>query len=144
MHDGPTSVVDVAAEVAVVRPALDDKLARVREAFAGLDVDASLPLLGASGTTRVLGQLATPKNPLAPIPSGAVCAWRDRTLALSASDVLALDPEVLHGRADVYAAGLLILTAFLDRFGFDTVTPSPWGLRHGLALRWAAGRGRVV
>ena len=67
-------------------------------------------------------------------------AWRDRLLTLSADEVLALDPSLLAGRADVYAAGVLILDAFMQRFGFDAIRPSPRGLRHGLALRWMAER----
>lgn len=108
----------------------------VAAAFDGLGFDASLPLLGASGTTSALGRLAHPTTPDAPISAATVRAWRDRLLALSAAGVLALNPAVLDGRADVYAAGVLILDLFMDRFGFDAVRPSPRGLRHGLALRW--------
>ncbi len=114
--------------------------ALVTEAFDGLNVDASLPLVGSSGTVRVLGALAQAKDPTAPVSAGTVRAWRDRLLGLSAAEVLALDPEVLAGRADVYAAGVLILHAFVQRFGFAAVRPSPRGLRHGLALRWLAER----
>lgn len=110
----------------------------VADAFDGLRYDASLPLLGASGTTSALGRLANPITPDAPISAATVRAWRDRLLGLSAEDVLALNPAVLDGRADVYAAGVLILAAFMDRVGFDAVRPSPRGLRHGLVLRWMA------
>ncbi len=106
--------------------------------FGELAVEASLPLLGSSGTVRVLGALAQPGDPAAPVPAAAVQAWRDRLLGLSAAEVLALDPDLLAGRADVYAAGVLILDAFMRRFGFESVRPSPRGLRHGLALRWMA------
>ncbi len=116
----------------------------VAEAFGGLRLDASLPLLGASGTTSALGRLANPVVPDAPISAATVRAWRDRLLSLSAAEVLALDPAVLAGRADVYAAGVLILDLFMERFGFASVRPSPRGLRHGLALRWmAATSGRA-
>lgn len=110
----------------------------VAEAFDGLMVDASLPLLGSSGTVRVLGALARPEAPTAPVSAGAVRTWRDRLLGLSAAEVLALNPDLLAGRADVYAAGVLILNAFMQRFGFEAIHPSPRGLRHGLALRWMA------
>lgn len=109
----------------------------IADAFGGLDFDTSLPLLGASGTTRALGRLANPVAPDAPISAETARAWRDRLLGLSASGVLALNPAVLEGRADVYAAGVLILDLFTERFGFASVRPSPRGLRHGLALRWA-------
>jgi exopolyphosphatase/pppGpp-phosphohydrolase len=61
-------------------------------------------------------------------------------LTLSADEVLALDPSLLAGRADVYAAGVLVLDLFMERFGFGAIHPSPRGLRHGLALRWAERR----
>lgn len=110
----------------------------VMDAFAGLNIDTALPLLGASGTTRALGRLVHPASPHQSLSSRTVRAWRKRLTLLSAEDVLALDPEVLRGRADVYAAGLLILDAFLTRFKFDAISPSARGLRHGLVLRWMA------
>ncbi len=112
----------------------------VAEVFDGLDVNNSLPLLGSSGTVRVLGALEQPDAPTDPVDAATVRAWRDRLLTLSADEVLALDPSLLAGRADVYAAGVLILDAFMQRFGFDAIRPSPRGLRHGLALRWMAER----
>lgn len=110
----------------------------VAEAFAGIDVDPGLPLLGASGTTRTLGRLLHPERPETPVGAETVRAWRDRLLAMTAAEALALDPELMQGRADVFAAGLLILDTFMARFGFEAITPSPRGLRHGLALRWLA------
>ncbi|MEM1043527.1 MAG: exopolyphosphatase [Bacteroidota bacterium] len=106
------------------------------EAFSGLRVEASLPLLGSSGTVRVLGALVHRQEPTAPVTAATVRAWRDRLLGLSAAEVLAVHPDLLAGRSDVYAAGLLLLDAFMQRFGFEAVRPSPRGLRHGLALRW--------
>ena len=111
----------------------------VADAFNGLKADASLPLLGASGTTRALGALEH-GAPATPITTANVRAWRDRLLTMDAAEVLALDPARMQGRADVFAAGVLILDAFLSRCGFEAITPSPRGLRHGLALRWLAHR----
>lgn len=108
----------------------------VAEAFEGLMADGSLPLLGSSGTVRVLGELVHPDAPNDPIDAATVHAWRERLCGLSADEVLSLNPDLLAGRADVYAAGVLILDAFMQRFGFDAIRPSPRGLRHGLALRW--------
>ena len=122
------------------KDAVDAAEQLVGEMFDGIEVDASLPLLGASGTTRALGQLTNPKAPTHPVGAGTVRAWRDRLLAMSADEVLALNPDVMRGRADVYAAGVLILAAFMTRFGFSEITPSARGLRHGLALRWLAQR----
>lgn len=108
----------------------------VAEVFDGLSVDGSLPLLGSSGTVRVLGGLVHPDAPNDPIDAATVHAWREKLCGLSADEILVLDPDLLAGRADVYAAGVLVLDAFMQRFGFDAIRPSPRGLRHGLALRW--------
>jgi exopolyphosphatase/guanosine-5'-triphosphate,3'-diphosphate pyrophosphatase len=108
----------------------------VAKAFDGLSADGSLPLLGSSGTVRVLGGLVYPNAPTDPVDRATVQAWRERLLGLSAVEVLDLNPDLLAGRADVYAAGVLVLDAFMQRFGFGAIRPSPRGLRHGLALRW--------
>jgi exopolyphosphatase/guanosine-5'-triphosphate,3'-diphosphate pyrophosphatase len=114
----------------------------VARAFSGLNPNGALPLLGSSGTVRALGALVHPDAPNDPVDAATVRAWREKLCALSADEVLALDPDLLAGRADVYAAGVLILDAFMQRFGFAAIHPSPRGLRHGLALRWMAERGR--
>ena len=44
----------------------------VAEAFGGLGVDASLPLVGSSGTVRVLGALAQAEDPTAPVTAETV------------------------------------------------------------------------
>ncbi len=116
--------------------AIEAAEAMASDAFARLSVDPALPLLGSSGTVRVLGALAQPGEPTAPVSAETVRVWRDKLLGLSAAEVLALNPDLLSGRADVYAAGVLILDAFMQRFGFEAIHPSPRGLRHGLALRW--------
>jgi exopolyphosphatase/guanosine-5'-triphosphate,3'-diphosphate pyrophosphatase len=108
----------------------------VAKSFDGLSADGSLPLLGSSGTVRVLGGLVHPDAPTESIDRATVHAWRERLLGLSAVEVLDLNPDLLAGRADVYAAGVLVLDAFMQRFGFEAIRPSPRGLRHGLALRW--------
>lgn len=108
------------------------------EAFAAASPDPSLPLLGSSGTTRALAQLVRPEAPGRAIPAAVVRLWRQRLAALSAEEVLALNPTVLSGRADVFLAGVLILDVVLQRFGIASMHASPRGLRHGLALRWLA------
>jgi exopolyphosphatase/guanosine-5'-triphosphate,3'-diphosphate pyrophosphatase len=119
----------------------------VDAALDALDFDLSaegrpLPLLGASGTARVLGYLASPSDPLAFIPAADLRTWRDRLLGLTPAETLALNPDVLAGREDVFAAGVLIVERVLERFGLEGMWPSPRGLRHGLALDWARRRGR--
>ncbi len=114
--------------------------AMVAEALAPVELSGDVPLLGASGTAVALARLAQPDAPAVPIPAGEVRAWRERLLGLTAEEVRALDP-VMAGRADVFAAGVLIVDAVMRRFGFSALHPSPRGLRHGLALRWVEEQG---
>lgn len=43
-------------------------------------------------------------------------------------------PKVLKGRADIFLAGLLILEAFMKKYGFDELVTSTGGIRHGSIL----------
>ena len=68
------------------------------------------------------------------VPVRAVQAWRDRLLALTPAQALAVAPDVLSGREDVAAGALLLLAEALARLGADAYVPTRGGLRHGLAL----------
>jgi exopolyphosphatase / guanosine-5'-triphosphate,3'-diphosphate pyrophosphatase len=107
--------------------------------LAPVSLDPALPLIGAAGTVTALAHVVNPEDPTRALPAGLVREWRDRLLAMTAEEVRALDPPVLAQRADVFAAGVLVIDAVMRRFGFETLLPSPRGLRHGLALRWLAG-----
>lgn len=61
--------------------------------------------------------------------------WRDRLLELSVDEILALHPEAMRGRADVFPVGVLLLERVLNHFSFDALRISPYELRYGLALR---------
>lgn len=124
-----------AEAVARAEAMVDDLLARTD----GLGV--GLPLVGAAGTVTALAHLVAPEDPGRPLAAATVRAWRDRLLALAPEEVAALDPPRLAGRADVFAAGVLIVDAVLRHLGADALRPSPRGLRHGLALRWLAATG---
>lgn len=43
-------------------------------------------------------------------------------------------PVVMEGRADIFLAGLLILEAFMKRYGFQSLVCSTGGIRHGAVL----------
>ncbi len=69
--------------------------------------------------------------------------WRDRLLELTYDETLALNPAVLKGRADVIAAGVLVLDLIMDYLTEEQCIVSPWGLRHGIAIRYARQRAGV-
>src|SRR5690606_31660771 len=117
--------------VTAARAFADEALARVPE-----DVAAVRPVVAVAGTAKVAAALAGAGGA---IPAGALRALRDRLLALTPAEALALDPALMAGRADVAAAGLLVLAAATERFGAHALRYSPGGLRHGLALAAAEG-----
>ncbi|MFO8099237.1 MAG: exopolyphosphatase, partial [Salinibacter sp.] len=61
--------------------------------------------------------------------------WRERLFRLSVDDILALHPDAMQGRADVFPVGVLLLDCLLRRFDRDGLRVSAYELRHGLVLR---------
>jgi len=127
--------------------------AAVQQATSSIDAalaDVDLPagptavLIGTSGTTEALALVhAGPSSTFDTldeaarvIPASAVRGWRDELLTRSVDAVKALHPDAMHGRADVFPMGLLILDRFLRRTGFGALRVSAHQLRHGLVLRW--------
>lgn len=113
---------------------IDARLAPAAEA-----AGATTVLVGAAGTAVVLAGLHHGRPPeqgaWPAIDRKSVIAWRRQLLGFSAEEVLALDPDLLFGRADVFAGGVLILDRVMAAVGAQRLVVSPWGLRHGLALR---------
>jgi exopolyphosphatase/guanosine-5'-triphosphate,3'-diphosphate pyrophosphatase len=105
----------------------------------------ALPFIGAAETTGALVQVragvaswnALDASTVA-LTADEVHDWRSRLLQATANEVLALNPVVLKDRADVFPASVLILDTVMQRFGLPVCRVSPRGLRHGLALRFAA------
>lgn len=52
----------------------------------------------------------------------------------TADELIRKYPEVMEGRADIFLAGLLILEAVMDAYGFKKLTVSTGGIRHGALL----------
>ncbi len=109
-------------------------------------VNPGMPLLGTAGTATALALVhAGPESTLATLPDDALVLsaeavrnWRDRLLALSVDDILALHPEAMPGRADVFPVGILLLDRIMQRYRLDPLRVSPYELRYGLALRHCA------
>lgn len=112
-------------------------------------------LIGAAGTARTLALVEAGVSaweaigaPTLVIEAATVGAWRQRLLQMTFEEVLALNPSVMQGRADVFPAGVLVLDAVMRGLGATACRVTPYGLRHGLALRFlrrcfeAAGGGQ--
>ncbi|MCY4233987.1 MAG: hypothetical protein OXE59_09665 [Bacteroidetes bacterium] len=65
--------------------------------------------------------------------------WTDCLIQMSYADILALDPQKLNGRADVFPAAIMIFLEIMNRLRQNYITISPWGLTHGVALRMYKG-----
>ena len=66
----------------------------------------------------------------------------DRSIGwITYDETLALNPRVMASRADIIAAGVLILDTAMETLGFDTLTISPRGLRHGFMIDLLNQRG---
>lgn len=127
-------------EVAAAEAFTRDLLARWRA-----PLDAAVPFIAAAGTATSLALVHGGAATWEALPPGAdrltaaqVAAWRARLLRLTVEEVLALNPPVMTGRADVFPAGILILDCYLRHLGVPRCRVSPRGLRHGLALRFMA------
>lgn len=64
-----------------------------------------------------------------------VQCWLELLTPMTTYDVLALNPEKLRGRADVFPAAILIFLEVMNALRQESITVSPWGLSHGMALR---------
>jgi exopolyphosphatase / guanosine-5'-triphosphate,3'-diphosphate pyrophosphatase len=102
-------------------------------------------IIGTSGTTCALAILAHGRlahesdGELRPVEltRGQVGVWLERLMKLGEEEVLALNPTVMSGRADVFGAGLLVLDRAMEAAGAERLVVSDGGLRHGVALRMA-------
>lgn len=110
-----------------------------RLAEAASAVGRSMILVGAAGTAVTLAGLHHTESPggqgWPAMERDSIIAWRERLLGMTAQEVLSLDPDLLFGRADVFAGGVLVLDRAMAAVGAKRLVVSPWGLRHGLALR---------
>ena len=128
---------------------LKDLLTHLPEVYQSNDA----MLVGASGTTNVLGvlELTATADPdsfddlnerslLGEISLEKVRIWRDKLLKMNSTEVLALNPRFMKGREDVFPAGVMILHEIMCYLDKKSVLVNTWGLRHGLALRYWANR----
>ena len=113
-----------------------------------IPIDGAMPVLGNSGTAMALALVnAGPESAWADLDADQhilsaadVRHWRERLLGCSTAEVMALHPQAMQGRADVFPMGVLILDVLLRAFGSEAFRVSPYQLRHGLLLRHLRAR----
>ena len=133
LHPAAPPPDEVAAARAFVRGRLAER---------ALPHDPARTLVGAAGTTGSLARMHhgfVDWNDVAgaalTLTRADVGAWQARLAPLTFDETLALNPTVMHGRADIFLAGVTVLDEVMDVLGAAGVRVSPRGLRHGLALR---------
>ena len=136
----------------MAQPPGPDAIARaeqaVREAIEAADIplSSSIPLIGAAGTLVALALVHTAMGmqertrTTVTLSASDIHAWRTRLLRHTRDEVLAIDPAVMEGRADVFPAGVLLLDVVMQHFHCPACRVSPRGLRHGLAIHWAQAK----
>ena len=115
----------------------------VADAIAGFSPPADSELVGTSGTTTVFRHLLELHDPNALrlrddatilVTLSDVKRWSDRLLTAPYDEVMALSPDVMRGRADIYSANMLVLETVMETLEYDYVVISGRGLRHGVLL----------
>jgi len=106
--------------------------------------------VGASGTAVLLGlirQSVSGSGPALdsdaseevahrrPITLPKLQAQSNSLLGMTRSEVLSLEPLKMKGREDVFPAGVFILSLTVEYLLSSTLLISPFGVRHGVALR---------
>lgn len=120
----------------------------IQDALADADVPvpADAPLIATAGTATALalvhagpGSTADALDDAArTLAASTIADWADRLLALPLDDIMALHPPAMHGRADVFPMGVLLLRAVMQYYDVPALRVSPYELRYGLALRFLA------
>lgn len=116
-----------------------------------LNVGPSPTLIGTAGTATALARVdAGPEGTWDALhgegfslPHEAVRHWRERLLRLSVDEILALHPDAMEGRADVFPVGVILLDRIMAHYDRALCRVSPYELRHGLALRALARQSRA-
>mgnify|MGYP001081760546 CR=1 FL=1 len=130
------------------QPAAVTGLEQAREHFMEMlrselvGIEPSHRCIGASGTPIMLALLAKGLNSLDEIRGDShlsvseIAAWSRKLFTLDRKGVLALDPTNMKGREDVFPAGILMLMMCLQYLEAEQLYVSPFGVRHGVAIRY--------
>lgn len=144
LHDDPPSPAQVQAATTMVDAALADATSAL--AAGGARLADARSLVGVAGTVATVGalhaDLAAWDDPAVHghrVPAAGVSDWARRLLAMPAADRAAL-AAVPSARADVVAAGALILDRVVGRTGATEVVVSLADNLDGLVATMAPGR----
>lgn len=94
--------------------------------------------IGASGTPIILSLVHHGLSDLASssMTISEVTDWSRRLYSMNREEVLALHPARMKGREDVFPCGVMVLAEALEFLGAERLFVSPYGVRHGIAMRY--------
>jgi len=132
-----------AAETAAACRDIDDACAEVAAVVPAASAGTVIGLAGSVTTVAALAQGLSHYDPARihryPVSAEAARQQSGRLLQLTTAQRARLGP--MHpGRADVIAAGALIVSRVMDRFGFATMVASEHDILDGLAWSLVTGR----
>ncbi len=130
------------------QPALPSEITKASTAFRNMlqselhGAQSTRICVGASGTARIMALVHLGLNEL-PTATGLASIsrlemgdWARRLFQMTYNEIMDLHPTKMQGRADVLPAGALILSEILTFTGSETLVVSPFGVRHGVAIRY--------
>lgn len=129
------------------QPVTSDEQTNIRRTVRAhlAEADVQFPddtvLVGAAGTAVTLALLdhrrtgsSARKGESYFLSIDALAGWRERLNAATFDEVVALDPDLMHGRADVIPVGAIIAEEVALYTRVKGILVSPYSLRHGIAL----------
>lgn len=130
-----------------INPPAPEQVEQCREAAGQLLRDSDFPVVGGAELIGVAGtvtSLAFMELELkiynfsgindVRLRAGTVEKWTTDILQMSSALLVDRYPEVMQGRADIFPAGMLILEEVMQYYGFEELTVSAGGIRHGVVL----------
>ena len=128
---------DIAGPSPLSAKAREATRSRIHKVLAASQLDSAVnTLVAGTATANVLAEInGTPEA----LSRDAVTEWTQRLCGMRSDEILALNPDALKGRADVYPAGILILEALMEYFRAETCLVSPRRMIHGLAIQHLRG-----
>lgn len=122
-----------------IKELLDDRL------FDYKDPGKDFPLIGVAGTVTSIAYMDmgleiydTQRINGYVMSREQIGQWTDRITDMPAAELLECYPKVMEGRAEVIAAGILILDEFMHYYDIPELRVSTGGIRHGAILQKAA------
>jgi exopolyphosphatase/guanosine-5'-triphosphate,3'-diphosphate pyrophosphatase len=147
-------VVHLTEELLKEDPPSPRQIQRLRERFRSLleeqEDDGGAQFAGTAGTPTTLAALELGIDDYDPtlvnghdLSRSTIARLRGEFLKVNSATRLRM-PGMEKGREDLIVAGVLMVEEIMERWGYDTLKVSDWGLLEGVALAAAEGKGTEI